>query len=117
MRFALEHQTPLVTGAVTCEDGVLSDAQYSFLKIADPNVLLWSLKPAEEGYRSRGVIVRCWNLGDAPSTPTVTMARPMAEAYETTLVETDVEPVKFSGRDVPGFIPQQQMATYRLTFR
>ena len=64
MRFALEHQNPLVGGTVS--GGTAYPAtSHSFLSISDPNVLLWSLKPAEEGI-GEGVIARVWNLTGTP---------------------------------------------------
>lgn len=65
MRFALEHQNPLVTGVVTGGTR-LPASSFSFGACSDPNVLLWAAKPAEEG-TSAGVILRLWNLGAAAS--------------------------------------------------
>ena len=56
MRFALEHQNPLVGGMVSGGTAYPASS-YSYLSISDPNVLLWSLKPAEEGI-GEGVIAR-----------------------------------------------------------
>ena len=60
MRFALEHQNPLVGGMVS-GGSAYPGSSYSYLSVSDPNVLLWSLKPAEEGI-GEGVIARFWNL-------------------------------------------------------
>ena len=64
MRFALEHQNPLVGGMVSGGTAYPA-ASYSYLSVSDPNVLLWSLKPAEEGI-GEGVIARLWNLTGTP---------------------------------------------------
>ena len=117
MRFALEHQNPFATGPVIGDRGVLPDAEYNFVKITDRNVVLWSLKPAEEGYRNGGIIARSWNFGDRASTATVSTGRLLVAAYETSHVETDLKPVKFSGRNVSTVLPPHGMATYRLKFK
>ena len=53
MKFSLEHQNPFVTGAVT-GGSAYSATTLSFLSITDPNVMLWALKPADDGI-SQGV--------------------------------------------------------------
>jgi alpha-mannosidase len=64
MKFALEHQNPLVTGAVTGGSSLPEEA-YSLLALDPPEVLLWSLKPAEDGW-GEGIIARLWNQSDQP---------------------------------------------------
>jgi len=49
MKFSLEHQNPFVTGIVIGSNPVYSENSYTFLTISDPDVLLWALKPAEDG--------------------------------------------------------------------
>ena len=67
MRFALAHQNPLVAAPVTGQQPHYPETTYSLLKISDPRVLLWSLKPAEDGIESAGIALRVWNLADAPA--------------------------------------------------
>lgn len=64
MRLALEHQNPLVTGPVR---GVTDypETEYSLLRVGDSDLLLWALKPAEEGIQ-HGIIARVWNLTPQP---------------------------------------------------
>ena len=64
MRFALEHQNPLTTAIVT-GGSAYPENVFAFLSISDPRVLLWALKPADDGAQA-GTVVRLWNLGDAP---------------------------------------------------
>ena len=115
MKFALEHQNPFVTGAVTGTQGVLPKTQYSYLKITDPDVLLWSLKPAEEGYARRGIIIRAWNLGEKASKGRIQVnIKKITEAKETSHVETDLKDCSFSGSDLNIHIAGQGMSTYRI---
>ena len=65
MRFALEHQNPIVTGLVTGGADVLPGNNLTAVSVSEPSVLLWSLKPAEDGI-DKGIVVRLWNLQDRP---------------------------------------------------
>ena len=65
MKFALEHQNPLVTGEVT-GGSAYPETSYSFLTIDNSNVLLWALKPHDDGI-NQGIVVRLWNLSNNPA--------------------------------------------------
>jgi alpha-mannosidase len=116
MKFALEHQNPFATGTVTGTAGTYPATHYSYLKIADPNVLLWSIKPAEEGFSKREVIVRAWNLGNNTSTGSINFNNKIIEAYETSHVETNIKTVLFSGGKFNSSIAAQGLSTYRIKF-
>lgn len=49
---------------------------YSLLSVSNPNVLLWALKPAEEG-----VIARLWNVADSQVSCTLTPSRRRATRH------------------------------------
>jgi alpha-mannosidase len=113
MRFSLEHQNPLVTGAVTGSADGSAAVSYSLLEVSDPNVLLWSLKPGEEGI-ARGLVARFWNLQPAPRSPSVKLVRPVRQAWQTTHLETDERTLSpEDGALNPQFAPWQ-LNTYRL---
>ena len=63
-------------------------SSYSYLTVSDPNVLLWSLKPAEEGI-GEGVIARLWNLTASPKSFSISLNEPIARAKSVTHIETD----------------------------
>jgi hypothetical protein len=65
MKFALEHQNPLVAGRVDGGD-VYPEQAYSLLSLENPNVLLWALKPADDGLEA-GLVTRVWNLSNEAS--------------------------------------------------
>jgi hypothetical protein len=115
MRAALVQQNPLVaTLATGGPAATLPVGSHSFLSVSDPNVLVWALKPAEEGIED-GVIVRLWNLGSSATSTTVTAAGfHIAEARRTTHIETDEEIVPVSQDSVQADFTAQQMKTYRL---
>ena len=112
MRFALEHQNPLVTGAVTGGSGYPGDS-YSFLSISDPKVLLWAMKPAEDGI-DQGVVARVWNLGGAASSFTLGLAPSIVAGQRTTHIETPIGPATLTGGALTETAPAQGMATYLL---
>ena len=88
MKFALEHQNPTVTGLVTGGSKVSLGNEYSLLSITEPDVLLWSVKPSEEGV-AKGLIARLWNFNGTPVNPVIKLSVPVSEAWQTTHIETN----------------------------
>lgn len=115
MRFALEHQNPPVAGLVNGKSSApLSGRTYSLLNVSNPAVLLWAVKPAEEGI-DHGLIVRLWNLADTPTSSVVTLTPDLASAQRTTHIETDLEPVSLDDEGaLAARFTGQQLQTYRL---
>jgi chitodextrinase len=112
MRFALEHQNPLVAGTVS-GGTAYPETSYSYLSISDPNVLLWSLKPAEEGI-GEGVIARVWNLSPTPKPFTISLSEPIAAAKTITHVETDQGDAVVAGGALSATAAQNQLLSFRL---
>lgn len=115
MRFALEHQNAFVTGAVSGDpQAPYPDTRHSLLAVDGTSVLLWALKPAEEGIEA-GVVARFWNLASAAATARVDFAPGLGGARRTTHVETDLEPLPLDGAGGLSleFAPQQ-IKTVRL---
>ena len=119
MKFALEHQNPLITGGVS---GVGEQARpypagtYSFLNLSDPNVLLWALKPAEDGIE-RGIVARVWNQSDSPASYFLQLALPITGADKVTHIETFVEKAAVAGGRLSAVANQQQIQTHLLRIR
>ncbi len=112
MRFALEHQNPLVAEVVT-GGAALPETTVSLLTISDPNVLLWALKPAEEGI-GQGVVARLWNLSGQPLDVALNWSGPLTAARRTTHLETDLEPAVVTGQALRATLAAKQLQTYRL---
>ncbi len=72
MKFSLEHQNPLTTGWIEGENGSVSNT-FSLLSINNPEVLLWSVKPSEEGIEN-GLITRFWNMDSKTVNPIIKLA-------------------------------------------
>lgn len=116
MKFSLEHQNPFVTEMID-DVGNLSrpypERNYSFLNITNPNVLLWTLKPAEDGI-SRGIITRVWNQSNATENYTLGISRTITSAEKTTHIETSISSANSSGGVLNANINQQQIQTHLL---
>ena len=112
MRFALEHQNPLQTAPVVGGVGY-PETHYSLLGVSRPDVLVWAVKPAEEGI-NQGVIVRLWNQSQQPATGSVEFAWTPAAAKRTTHLETDLEAARLEGNRLPVTLQPQQLQTYRI---
>ncbi len=114
MRFALEHQNPFVTGGIVGTDSSPYPADsYSLVKITDPDVLLWAVKPAEEGI-DKGVVVRMWNMAATPRNYGITLAGGISAAQRITHIETDIASLPVTGSQVKAAIFQSQIQTLRL---
>jgi alpha-mannosidase len=114
MRTALEHQNPLVTGQVTGTNVQWPVGPLGMISISDPNVLLWTLKPAEEGL-GQGLIVRLWNVTSQPRTANVALLQDaLRSAFETTHIETNVASLPVSSGSVAVSFQPQQLRTLRL---
>ena len=118
MRFSLEHQNPLVTGAVTGLQDTYPSPVFSLLNTNDsgvdsPNVLLWSLKPSEEGI-NQGLIARFWNMTGKSVTSTLTVANPIRWAWQTTHIETNTHTLTPANRQLRVRFAPNQINSYRL---
>jgi alpha-mannosidase len=112
MKFSLEHQNPLSASWIYGENGGTQN-NYSLLSINTPNVLLWSVKPAEDGI-SKGLITRFWNMDSKPLSPVVRLSKPIHSASQTTHVETDELILKPINGVLKAEFNQFQMKSYRL---
>ena len=64
LRASLEHQNPLVAGPVTAgksSEVVLPNDQFSLVSLDSDEVIVWAVKPSEDGIEN-GLVVRLWNL-------------------------------------------------------
>lgn len=58
MKFSLEHQNNLIVSEISqLSLNYFPSSNYSFMHIDNSNVLVWALKPHEDGIQS-GVVVR-----------------------------------------------------------
>jgi alpha-mannosidase len=115
MQFGLEHQNPLVTGPVTGASASFNEKSYSLLALSDPNVLMWALKPAEDGISNAGVALRVWNMSGAESNFTVRLAGCIvASAKQATHIETPTGDAQVSDRALVATVAGHAMETYLL---
>ena len=115
MRFSLEHQNPLISGSITGktkEYGI----QYSLFQVSDPNVFIWSVKPAEEGI-DKGVIIRVWNMDSKDADCTITSGLKIESAKQTTHVETDIETIAPVSGILKTNIGHNRIETFRVLLK
>lgn len=115
MRFALEHQNPPV--AVAVGGNAISPypaTSYGYLKISDPCVLLWALKPHDDGIK-HGVVARLWNHQDKPVTFDLRVGSgTLVGARRLSHIETTIAPLELSDGVLRDEVPAQGMETYAL---
>ena len=115
MRFALEHQNPLIAHPIERGATGYPDTSFGLVGISEPRTLLWALKPAEDGIREAGVIARVWNLAREPVEATLRLTRgPIAAATETTHIETPIGPAPLTEGVLRASLAPQQIKTYAL---
>ena len=102
LRASLEHQNPLVAGPVTAgksSEVVLPNDQFSLVSLDSDEVIVWAVKPSEDGIEN-GLVVRLWNLVDGMGKYTLSVnfpankaggIRPVKRCVVTSHVETDSE--------------------------
>jgi alpha-mannosidase len=113
MKFAVEHQNPLVVGQVNGGD-FYPEKSYSLLSVDNPNVLLWALKPADDGLES-GIVARVWNLSNEAGRFSLSMNEGgLAGALSLTHIETPVGVFSVQDKGLTDFINQQQLKTYSI---
>ena len=112
MRFALGHQNPLSTGLVT-GGSVYPDASYSFATVSNPNVLIWALKPSDDGIQ-QGIIARVWNLSGSPESFSFSLGGQIYGAKYATHIETPLENAALLNGSLVDTIAAQQIKTYLL---
>jgi alpha-mannosidase len=113
MKFSLEHQNPLLTGKVSGSKSASKQNEYSLLTVSDPKVLLWSIKPSEEGMEN-GLIARFWNISSLKSNPEIKLSHNILSIWKTTHIETNLKQlIPVNGTMMESFNPYQ-MNTYRL---
>jgi hypothetical protein len=116
MRFALEHQNPLVTGVATAGsanlEGLFPEASFSLLTISSPDVLLWALKPGDDGL-DQGIIARVWNLSASPASFSLSFPpAPIVSAMHVTHIETPLEEATVTDGALTGSLAAQQLKTF-----
>jgi alpha-mannosidase len=114
MKFALAHQNPLVTGMITGGDA-LPESRFTFLSIDNPDVLLWAVKPAEEGVDREGIVTRVWNTGFQSTSFTLDFpSSTMRSAKKLSHIETPERTVSLSSGKLVSTIKKQQILTFSL---
>ncbi|MEO8765465.1 MAG: T9SS type A sorting domain-containing protein [Ginsengibacter sp.] len=117
MKSALEHQDGFVAAFITNTAGSLPASNFSFMSISSSNILLWALKPAEEGMSVNGAIVRVWNLANSALSANFVLKDSIADAKNITHIETDISAATFSNKTLSASMGRNQMKSYRVKLK
>jgi alpha-mannosidase len=112
MRFALEHQNPLIAGSISGSSPSYPESSYSLVTMSNPNVLLWALKPADD---DDDLIARVWNL--STTTGDLGLGFPqhfLNSARVTTHIETPLGNAALVNGQLAESINGQQLRTFSL---
>ncbi len=114
MKLALEHQNPLVTGAITGGTDY-PETSFSLINFSNSNVLLWALKPAEDGI-AQGVMARVWNMASAQAACAISVpAGSVQTAKHVSHIETPIANLAVAGGGLNDTLAAQQIKSYQLT--
>jgi alpha-mannosidase len=112
MKFSLEHQDPLIAGKITGGEGSYG-TQYSLFSVSDPEVLVWALKPSEEGITD-GIIIRIWNMNNHDTDCTISSLTPIVKCFSTSHIETDQFEIPAEDGKLKIKIGHNRLQTFRI---
>ncbi|MFC2089411.1 glycosyl hydrolase-related protein [Bacteroidota bacterium] len=112
MKFSLEHQNPLITGKLA-DESLLFEESTSFIEIPDPDILVWTVKPSEEGINN-GVILRVWNMKNEATDFTIHISAPVSKCYYASHIETNEKECHTENGRVVASIGPNAIQTFRL---
>jgi len=114
MRFALEHQNPLITEKLTADSETYPEKSYSFLSISDPGLILWSLKPPDDA-KTDGIIARMWNISDKSLIYALKLsADSILRAKRLSHIETPKSDIHVANGEVRDSIKAHQLKTIQI---
>jgi alpha-mannosidase len=112
MKFSLEHQNPLVAGTITGKNGTYG-SQFSLFTTPDPDLIIWSLKPSEEGI-DNGIILRVWNMNNLDVNCVISSVFPIRRCYYTSHIETDQSEIVPINGQMKLKIGHNRLQTFRI---
>ena len=117
MRFAMEHQNPFVVGRVTPKSDGRGQSypvdRFSLVQSSNPDVLLWAVKPADDGIK-RGITIRVWNVSMHENDFALAVHPAVRSATRTTHIETDIRPATVTDGKIVSICQPQQLQTFRI---
>ena len=112
MKFSLEHQNPLVAGTINGKSGY-TDKSFSLFEVSNPDVLVWALKPSEEGI-DKGIIMRVWNMSDTDEDVVISSYSEITRCTLATHIETDISEITPESGVLKLRIGHNRLQTYRI---
>ncbi|MFT3893231.1 MAG: hypothetical protein QM730_16500 [Anaerolineales bacterium] len=110
MRFALEHQNPLIAGTVTGGSDY-PGSSFSLVSVNNPDVLIWALKPSDDD--PSDVVICLWNLSKTAENFSLGLNWDrIVSAQQLTHIETPLNAVALSSNQLAASMNACQMKTY-----
>ncbi len=114
MKFAMEHQNPLIGEYIQGGGDAFPSTTFSLVSIDNPKLLLWALKPAEEGIMDGGLVLRIWNMDSKAQPGIVNFSGNVLSAFQTNHLETNLSPAFLEADNLTINTGGQRMDTYRV---
>ena len=112
MKFSMEHQNPLIAGKITGKKEIY-EQKFSLFEVSNPEVIVWALKPAEEGIEN-GIVLRVWNLGKNKEEVVITSPAGIKKCIQTSHIETDISEIKTEREALKLEISHKRLQTFRI---
>jgi alpha-mannosidase len=113
MKFSLEHQNPFIAAKITGTSEQYPASNYSLFNISDPNVLVWALKPSEEGV-DKGIVLRVWNTSNENKICSISSVNPIESCKSITHIETDISVITPEFGKINTTIGHNRIQTFRM---
>ncbi len=113
MQFALEHQHPLIAAFATGDENSSAAASFSLIQINDPDILLWSIKPAEDG-PDNGLIARFRNMKEKNKTPFIQFAPAIEDVWQVSHIENIIRKIPFEPNSIQPALKGFQMISLKI---
>lgn len=113
MKFALEHQNPLITGAIHGDGDAYPATTHSLLKIDHAEVLPWAIKVHDDGIE-HGLVLRVWNQSSQGEKFRLSSSVPISTAARLTHLETFIDDVSLREGVLEASVGALRMETFGL---
>jgi alpha-mannosidase len=116
MKCSMEHQNTFYAKEITGGQ-TFPEKSFSLISITDPNVFLWALKPAEDGFNNAGLLARAWNLNSSSTNFNISSATAVIlSGKETTHVESPISDATVSSGQLVCSANKNQIKSYTFKF-
>lgn len=115
-RFSLEHQNPLLARRLGNGTPV-SGTSVSSVSISNPKILLWAMKPAEDGLEGQ-IVLRLMNTSSSAEQATIQFpSTELLSVSNATHIETETSTIPVANNEFDASLAPQEIRTYVIKLR